>query len=275
MVPRVSPPRRGFTLIELLVVIAIIAVLIGLLLPAVQKVRDAAARLQCQNNLKQQALAMHNFHDTNLTFPLPNFRTYPAQPQITTKRGSAFFWILPYIEQDNLYRAAEASGNWGVFCDTSTVSSYVCPSDYTNTSSADRRAYGSYATNAFALGGLNLVMTRIPTNFQRGTTNIVLLMEHFSRCTSDDTTNQDMLWNRNEAYVSNRGAIQVRPAWRVPVPAGQERCVWFRAQTPHVGVINVALGDASVRSIRTSIQQRTWQWLMTPDDELPTIPEEL
>src|SRR3712207_2291737 len=87
--------RRAFTLIELLVVIAIIAVLIALLVPAVQKVREAAARAQCQNNLKQVGLAFHNYHDTNKRFPTANSPTF----------GSAFTHILPFIEQDNIRKA--------------------------------------------------------------------------------------------------------------------------------------------------------------------------
>src|SRR5918912_3508 len=87
--------RGAFTLIELLVVIAIIGVLIGLLLPAVQKVREAASRIQCANNLKQMALACHTFHDANNAIPpvdmADNYATWAV-------------YILPYIEQDNLFR---------------------------------------------------------------------------------------------------------------------------------------------------------------------------
>src|SRR5438105_12985361 len=106
--------RHGFTLIELLVVIAIIAVLIGLLLPAVQKVREAAARSQSSNNLKQIALAMHNFNDANGT-RLPQLNdTAPNAPNMTTNNqgaglASIFFNILPYIEQDNVYRIFQKS----------------------------------------------------------------------------------------------------------------------------------------------------------------------
>lgn len=150
--------RKAFTLIELLVVIAIIGILIGLLLPAVQKVRDAAARLQCTNNLKQIGLAMMNYESTYRMFPsgyLDNLSINPMNPAATSNPDPAIGWgwgtlILPYLEQEPLFKSinvnsiAMNNNSAGAVAFRKTViKGFLCPSDDTG--------LNTFTTNGFEL----------------------------------------------------------------------------------------------------------------------------
>jgi prepilin-type N-terminal cleavage/methylation domain-containing protein len=256
-VPRSHRPQgRGFTLIELLVVIAIIAILIGLLLPAVQKVRAAAARMQCANNLKQIGLACYNFEN--------NYQHLPGDggDAAAGYRG----WmvcLLPYIEQTAVYN----SGNYY----SSLIKTYVCPADPRGTSFFADASYGWSLTSYVAIAGKtygdNLgIITYTPnkvTDITDGTSNTIMVGERppsidaywgwYAETTNYDETSGAANTSQ-QYYTSNTGASCGSPPFYFGGPSNVTNpCSFNQLWSPHTGSgANFVLGDGSVRFISYS-----------------------
>jgi prepilin-type processing-associated H-X9-DG protein len=266
------------------VVIAIIAILIGLLLPAVQKVREAAARAQCENNLKQMALGMVNCCDTyNKKIP-PGIGLYPQiRPATNNGDGGVLFHLLPFIEQGPLYKSALVGpgvddrnnwlptySQWTSQVQNSTVQIYQCPSDPTRQDTARtsyvhngllfRQGYGQW-------GGTYM---RFPTSLRDGTSMTAMFSEGLRHCTFGPYN--DRYWPDwgGMIYAVDYGSPQgpaYGPQWGFTInSSGVANCVGGSGypQSPHTGSINVAMWDGSVRGVGMGVSGTSWWAAWTP-----------
>ncbi|HEX5272200.1 MAG TPA: DUF1559 domain-containing protein [Gemmataceae bacterium] len=164
--------RSGFTLIELLVVIAIIATLLGLLLPAVQKVRAAAARIKCANNLHQLGLAANLYMDVNTTLPPNGVFAYNGSAVVSSSPWSALSRLLPYVEQENLYRNIDFGTPYSTqpFVTSRRIATYVCPAEINDRGSGSDPTYGNknWTLNYAANLGTWAVLTNKATGMGGG-----------------------------------------------------------------------------------------------------------
>jgi prepilin-type N-terminal cleavage/methylation domain-containing protein len=256
---RTNKQRNGFTLVELLVVIAIIAVLMSLLLPAVQKVREAAARTRSQNNLKNLGTALHNYASSAGNYLPPSFGTASGP----VGDASLFFCILPQIEQENLYRE---------FLTTPTTQSLAIKSlpilmaDLDATQ--DRtKALTSYATNQMVFPGGQVGGTSTQfsaksgkrlTELRSGTSNIVFLMERSAQ--ANNMSVEHYWYWQNITLLPNPQAV---PPFQV-APAKDQIDDSF-AQAFSASGLQILMGDSSVRSVAPSVKPDIWFTANNPD----------
>lgn len=269
---------RGFTLIELLVVIAIIAILIGLLLPAVQKVREAAARASCTNNLKQIGIAFHAYHDVNGYFPTAGDNGPTGCCSADTGHVERLNWtyhILPYVEQLSIYNLVKqgSSKNWSLL-EKEVVKTYYCPSRrgpqlYKNQAKSDYAACRGTSDNGIArrvdLGHKVTMPGGVPdgtsTTLMVGESRIHLAYMNSGGCCGDNEPAYNSGWADDVVRHGNvpPGPDIVSKAIADNAPDGQ-------FGSSHTGGLNACLADGSVHFIRFTITKTTFQRLARKDD---------
>jgi prepilin-type N-terminal cleavage/methylation domain-containing protein/prepilin-type processing-associated H-X9-DG protein len=291
-VQRVFGRGRAFTLIELLVVIAIIAILVGLLLPAVQKVREAAQRSKCSNNIKQMSLGTVNMADTYGGKLPGSIGLYPRlTPAPLNSDGGMFLALLPFIEQENLQQAmfvhnGDANDNrngindtysqWTAAAQNAVVPTFICPSDYTqNTTNAP--AHSSYGVNGlvFREGFWAKNTLTYPRDFTDGTSNTIFYTEKLAHCNSGNYSDNywpdwgPVIYSPDEGDpVGPPYANTYPPIFQSMPQKGtglQAACNGGVPSSPHPGGINIGLADGSVKYVANGVRADVWWTLFTPD----------